>query len=209
MADNTQEILDKMIVRKEAEADLNGLTSVSQSALWRLIMFICASAINEFETLKESFLQEIKDTAKVAISGTSEWWQSEILKFQYDETPGNEQVVQELEPGIVGYPITDSALQVVSRASVTEQSNRRLLIKVAVGEDDNLGPASAAQIIAIQDYSNKVGWTGIPTEIRSEEADRLRIDAKIYFSGQFVELNVKTNVILAIQAYLASFPARR
>ena len=204
MADNTQEILDKMIVRKEAEADLNGLTSVSQSALWRLIMFVCASAINEFETLKESFLQEIKDTAKVAISGTSEWWQSEVLKFQYDETPGNEQVVQELEPGIVGYPITDSALQVVSRASVTEQSNRRLLIKVAVGEDDNLGPASAAQIIAIQDYSNKVGWTGIPTERRSEEADRLRIDAKIYFSGQFVELNVKTNVILAIQAYLAS-----
>ena len=71
MADNTQEILDKMIVRKEAEADLNGLTSVSQSALWRLIMFICASAINEFETLKESFLQEIKDTAKVRFLNSS------------------------------------------------------------------------------------------------------------------------------------------
>lgn len=204
----TEEIQAAMIADKEQRAELNGLTSTSDSALWRLIMFVCAAAINQFEQLKAAYLLEVETAARKAISGTDSWWHSEVLRFQFDPNLTVQQTVQEVTPGVVEYPVINESLRVVTRAAIKEQSSRRLLIKAATG-DDVLTKLPEIQRVALLDYAKSIGPVGIPVEVRSVDPDECKVSLNVYYNGQQSAADVKGFVVIAIENYFKSLSVDR
>lgn len=203
MARTTTDIYNDMITRKDAEADLNGLTSASQSALWRLLFWVQAQSINLFEQLMDALQVEIQTIADNSIAGSAAWVQNQVLLFQYDA--GNPQVLQIIN-GLPAYAIVDPALRIVKSASVKEGVNRIVFIKAAKDEGSGLEPLDTNELNALKSYVVNVGFAGIPYVVQSDSPDRCQFTGSVYYKGQYVAATVKTNVITAINNYLLALP---
>ena len=64
MARTIAEIQGEMIAQKEVTPELDGLTSNSSTAIWRLLFYICAVAIKVVEDLFEVHDAQIEIRAK-------------------------------------------------------------------------------------------------------------------------------------------------
>lgn len=198
MARTVTEIQNEIITN--VNTDLPSLTSSSQTALWRLWTYIVAVAIAVHEQLwdaKEVDLQAIADSAQV---GTAQWLQAQALKFQYDAADPQVLTVVNFAPV---YPVVDTSLQIVSVCSVSQQTNRRVVVKVA--KDDGLGgltPLSATELSAFRSYIKAIQFAGTSVSVNSTDADRLYIDMEVFYDGQYVQTDVKNNLKTAINTYL-------
>jgi hypothetical protein len=200
MARSTTVIKQSIIDAKNAETALNDLTSNSQSAIWNVWAFITAQSINYFEQLMDLLKTEVEEIAASAVVGTSPWLKDRSLKFQFGD------VVQVNSDFSVGYPTTDTTKQIVTQASVKQTGNRLVLIKVAKGTTPSLTALSAVELAAFTSYIDKIKFAGTQTNVISQEADKLKVAADVYYDGQYVQSTVKTNVINAINDYLAALP---
>ena len=63
MARTVQQIKQSMIDAKNADANLAGLTSTSQTAKWNLYFFIVAACIAIFEQLQDLFKVDLETIA--------------------------------------------------------------------------------------------------------------------------------------------------
>lgn len=203
MARTTTEIFNDMVARKDAEADLDGLTSASQSALWRLLFWVQSQSINLFEQLMDALTVEIQTIADNSIAGSAAWVQNQVLLFQYDA--GDPQVLQIID-GLPSYTTVDPALRIVKSASVKEGVNRIVFVKAAKDEGTGLEPLDVDELAALDSYVVNIGFAGIPYVIQSTLPDECQFIASVYYKGQFVETSVKDNVIAAINAYLINLP---
>lgn len=202
MARTVEEIQQEIIDAKNADANLSALNSPSAVSIWRLWSRIQAAAIETEEQLWDVFKLELEQIAREAVPGTADWLQKRVLEFQYSAT--NPQVITVID-GQASYPTIDESLRIVTRAAVVEQVNNRVLVKAA--KDDGSGglePLTTTELNALVGYLDKVGFVGIPIDTSSLFPDRLRFEGEVFYSGEFVETTVKTNVIAAINAYLAS-----
>lgn len=200
MARTVSEIQQEIIDAKNAEPELSSLDSPSQTAVWRLWSYIVALAINLHEQFVDIATTNLEQIARDAIAGTADWLQRRVLEFQYDAT--NPQVITVID-GRAAYPTIDESLRIITRAAVKEQSNGRTLVKVAKGEE-TLSPLDNDEINALKGYLSKIAFVGVPVDVSSLNADRLRFEGTIYYSGEYVETDVKNNVKSAIESYLES-----
>ncbi len=198
MARTIEEIQNEMIAAKDNDPNLAALNSPSTTAIWRLWTFIVAVAINLHEQFLDQGILELEQIAREAIAGTADWLQQRVLEFQYSAT--NPQVITVID-GRASYPTIDESLRIITRASVKEQANGRVLVKVAKN-DSPLLPLNTDELNALIGYLDKVGFVGIPIDTVSLNADRFRFEGEIFYSGEFVESTVKQNVIEAIENYL-------
>lgn len=203
MARTTTVIFNDMVARKDAEADLDGLTSASQSAIWRLLFWVQAQSINLFEQLMDALTVDIQLIADNSIAGSAAWLQNQVLLFQYDA--GDPQVLQIID-GLPAYTTVDPALRIVKSASVKEGLNRIVFVKAAKDEGSGLEALDVNELAALDSYVINIGFAGIPYVIQSDSPDRCQFTASIYYKGQYVATTVKTNVIAAINAYLIALP---
>jgi len=203
MARTTTEIFNDMIARKDAEADLNGLTSASQSALWRLLFWVQAQSVNLFEQLMDALQAEIQLIADNSIAGSAAWLQNQVLLFQYDDL--DPQVLQIID-GLPAYTTVDPALRIVKNASVKEGINRIVFVKAAKDEGSGLEPLDVNELAALDSYVINIGFAGIPYVVQSDLPDECQFTASVYYKGQYVADNVKANVITAINDYLLALP---
>lgn len=176
------------------------LTSTSKRAIYVLWTFIVAVSISIFEQIIDVFTASIEATVAAAAPGTSSWLQAQVFNFQYSATVA--QVVQLINFAPV-YPIVDPSLRIVTRASVTSDLANSVIIKVAKG--DPPGALSVAEVDALQSYINIIGVEGITYIVRSSDADRLYVNATIFFSGLYSSV-IQANVITAISNYLSNLP---
>ncbi len=198
MARTIEEIQNEMIAAKDNDPNLAALNSPSTTSIWRLWTFIVAVAINLHEQFLDQGILELEQIAREAIAGTADWLQQRVLEFQYSAT--NPQVITVID-GRASYPTIDESLRIITRASVKEQANGRVLVKVAKN-DSPLLPLNTDELNALIGYLDKVGFVGIPIDTVSLNADRFRFEGEIFYSGEFVESTVKQNVIEAIENYL-------
>ena len=198
MARKTEEIQQEMIDAKNNDPVLSELNSPSKTAIWRLWTFIVSAAINVHEQYIDVAITELEQVARDAVAGTADWLQQRVLEFQYDET--NPQVITVID-GRASYATIDPLLRIVTRASVKEQANGRVQVKVAKG-DVPLEQLNTNELNALRGYLDKVGFVGIPIDSVSLKADRLRFEGEIFYSGEFVESTVKAAVIAAITKYM-------
>lgn len=202
MARSIDDIQDEIILKVQSEPSLAGLTSPSAVSIWRLWTRIQASTIETLEQLWDVFQAELEQIAREAVPGTADWLQKRVLEFQYDAL--SPQVITVID-GRATYPTVDPALRIITRASVKEQTNNRVLVKVA--KDDGAGgltPLDPVELNALVGYLDKIGFVGIAIDASSLFADRLRFEGEIFYSGEYVETTVKANVITAINDYLSS-----
>ena len=202
MARDINVIQAEIIAAVQADPNLAGLTSPSAVAIWRLWTRVVAASLETEEQLNDLFRAELEQLAREAVPGTADWLQKRVLEFQYDAL--NPQIVTVID-GKATYSTVDENLRIVTRAAVVEQSNGRVLVKVA--KDDGAGgldPLSALELTALTGYLDAIGFVGIPIDTLSLNADRVRVGVpiNIYYLRQYDPAIVKANIITAIDDYL-------
>lgn len=195
-----QQIIDSLVSEMTAIGVTIDTTKWSKRNIMRLWTYVVAVAIAFLEQLMDVFKAELEATAAKAVPGNAAWVQDKIFKFQYDAvTP---QVVQLINL-VPQYPLVDATKCIISRCSVKTDLSGNVLIKVATGNPP--AALSAGQTAAAQAYINTIGTAGVYYVVTSNEADKLYINADIYFQGQYSSV-IAVNVQNAIIAYLASLP---
>ena len=194
-----QQILDNIA----ADDTLGGLlTSTSKRAIYRLLAYVVAVAIAIHEQLIDVFIASIEATAAAAAPATAAWLQKQVFLFQYSAT--TPQTVQldttTLAPA---YPTTDSTLRIVTQCSVKTDITGVVRVKVAKASPPVA--LSAGELSALQSYINTIGVAGVSYLAVSQNSDKLYVQADIYYDGQYSAI-IQTNVIAAINAFLAALP---
>jgi hypothetical protein len=176
----------------------------SAVSAFNCIIFVVAAAIYTFEIMMDILKSDIQAIADSAPSGNKQWLRAQILKFQYGD-------VVVLDSNFRPYyPVIDETKQIITQCSVQDTSGA-VSIKVAKGISPVLTPLSGPELSALTDYyfgtstSEGIGFAGISAAFVNQDPDRIRIEATIYFYGQYTQATVSTNVIAAIQTFLSQF----
>ena len=81
MARKSEEVFNSLVNIKEGDNNLDGLTSTSETSLWRNQLGVFAAAISFFEQILDMFKSDIiyqKDTTSVY---TSQYWKDRVVNF--------------------------------------------------------------------------------------------------------------------------------
>jgi hypothetical protein len=192
-----QQILD-YIAADETLGPL--LTSTSKRAIYNLLSYVVAVAINILENLMDIYQAALEAIAASAAPASGSWLQAQILKFQYSaDVP---QIVQ-LINFAPQYPVVDSSLCIVSRCSITTNLANSVLIKVATGNPP--AALSSDQLAALQSYVNVIGVAGVTYQVQSLSADLLYVNAQVFYQGQYGS-GIQQAVITAINTFLSQLP---
>ena len=195
-----QTIQAQMLQEKASLPDLNGLTSISAVAYWRLWTFICAVAISLEEQIMVIFFDEIETVVSESVPGTAPWIQNEVLKFQYNVT--TPQVVQVNSDFTIGYAVVNTLFQIISNCAVIVTGTSVLNIKVTTGSP--AGALTANEVIALTSYLNTILPAGQIINIITGVADELAIYGTVFYNGQY-NASIQANVIAALNTYISKF----
>lgn len=202
MARSITTIQDEIIT--QVQTDIPSLTSSSQTAIWRLWTYIVATAIFIHESLWDIFKADLTTLVNNARVGTAQWLQAKALEFQYSTAEPQILQVVDFAPQ---YAVVDESLRIVKSSAVKQQSNRRVIVKVA--KDDGSGGLTAlngTELSAFRSYIKAIQFAGTSVDVQSLEADRLLLDMEVFFDGQYVQTNVATNIKTALSNYLSALP---
>lgn len=176
------------------------LTSTSKRAIYNLLSYVMAVAINILEQLLDIYQAALEAIAASAAPGSGPWLQAQIFNFQYSaDVP---QIIQLINFAPL-YPLVDATLRIITRCSISTNLANSVLIKVAT-----LNPPSALtsdQLSALQSYVNQIGVAGVTYQVQSLAADRLFINAEIFYQGQYGS-GIQLAVITDLNAFLSQLP---
>jgi len=201
MARTIQEIIAQQETELAAQSDLSTLNSTSQTAIYKLWMYIVAAAIYYFEVLQDIFKTELETIIDNAPVGTDGWVQSKSFEFQYSATVP--QVVALSSTFVPSYPIIDTSLQIITRCSVKTLPNKVVSVKVA--KSDPPVALSGGELSSFQGYLDEISFAGVQYNSVSLTSDKLFLEASIYYDGQYSTV-ISSTVIAAINTYLATIP---
>lgn len=200
MARSIDTIHNQILANITANTYLSGLTSTSRRAIFRNLARVVAIAINLLEQIQDLFKADIELIVDSAAPATAQWLQKKAYDFQYDAT--NPQVLQ-LVDLVPQYPTIAEDLKIITRCSVKSELSGITRIKVAKNEPPEA--LSSGELSALQDYFNLIGVAGINYLAVSGDADRIMIEAEVYYKGQYSAI-IQTTVIDAIELFLANIP---
>lgn len=211
MARTITTIFNQIVANVQANPDLydptnpdpnkQGLTSNSQSAIWRLWAYIQAVAINVFEQILDIATVNFESIALASIVGNAEWWIAQIKAFQYSAT--NPQVITLDSNFIPRYATVDTSLQIITQVAIITGANRTVIIKTAKGLPGSLAILTSLELIALNSYIQTIQPTGVNVQGISLTSDKIAITGTVYYNGQYPIGTIQTTVIAAITAYLA------
>ena len=198
MARTIEQIQKSIIEQIQATPELAEANSTSRRAIWRLFAYVQASAILLLEQIIDVFTLENDIKISKAIPATASWLNAKILEFQYSAT--NPQIV-ELIDFAPAYPVIDASLRIISRCSVTTTISNQVIIKVAKSEPPVA--LTSTELNSLQSYVNQIGIVGVNYNCQSLTADKIHIEAEIYYDGQYSTVIAGT-VTAAINSFLSN-----
>lgn len=204
MAARTQEEIKQLMDDLQAaETALASLTNTSQTAefeLWKDLMAEISAIEEQLWDIKED---ELNTKILLAAPATPIWIKDKVEKFQYSAT--NPQVLQILPPSFApAYSIVDETLRIITRCAVKTTGNNTMQVKVAKSDPPTV--LSTLEASSLTGYVAAIIPPGIVFSIINVAADKLYIDADIYYNGQYAS-TISDDVISSINAYLESLPA--
>lgn len=201
MSRTIEQIEAAIIADVQTEPALNDISSnTSRRAIWRLLCFVMASAVLLLEQIIDVFKAENEIKINSATPATEQWLTDRVFKFQYSAT--TPQVIQLVDLAPV-YPLIDPTLRIVTRCSVVTTLSNTVNIKTSKNEPPVA--LSPTELASLQSYINVIGVPGVFYNCSSGEADRVYIDANIYYSGQYSTV-IEGTVTNAINTFLANLP---
>lgn len=192
-----QQILDT-IAGNETLAPL--LTTTSKRSIYALMAYVVAVAINILEQALDIYQAALEAIAASAAPGSGPWLQAQIFNFQYSSVVP--QIIQ-LISFAPRYIIVDPTLRIITRCSISTNLANSVLIKVATNNPPSA--LTSDQLSALQSYVNEIGVAGVTYQVQSLDADRLYINAEVFYQGQYGS-GIQLAVITAINAFLAALP---
>ena len=186
----------QIIATKNAQPELAGLNSTSKRAIWQLWTFVIATCIAILEQLLDVFLTNVEAQVAASAAASALWIQSKMFAFQYDAT--TPQIVKLIDT-VPQYPVVDTTKQIITACSVTSDISNIVNIKVAKGSP--LQALTSLEKSSAQGYINTIGIAGINYNVISLNADKIYVDATIYYQGQYSSI-IQTSVIDTLNAYL-------
>lgn len=194
MEEELEIIRQQIIVAKEDEPTLAGLTSTSRTAIWLGWVNVVANAFYNIKQLWAAFKNEILLLIASRQSGTTGWYAQRVLEFQYGDSITMVGYVPK-------YLVIDASKRIVKEVSVVE-SGSGIAIKVAKLSGSDLVPLNLAEKTALQTYVNRIKFAGVSTGIISLNADIVKADLIVYYDGQLVKDDVQVLVEQALNSYL-------
>lgn len=176
----------------------------SQVSVFNVIIFVVAAAMYTLEVMIDILKSDIQEIADSAPSGNAGWVRRQILNFQYGD-------VVTITDFVPSYNPVDVTARIVTRASVNQLTSGVIAIKVAKGVAPSLTPLAAGELSALKDYyfgtstTEGIGFAGVRATFINLNPDRMRVEATVYYLGQYVVADVKTAVIAAINNFFATF----
>lgn len=183
----------------------------SKASTFNVIIFVVSAAMFVFEAIVDNLKNDIQVVADRAPSGNESWLRRKMLDFQFGDTISINTTDATLDNYFVPeYAVIDESKQIVTQCAVSD-SISGVTIKVAKGTVGALTPLSAAEKTAIENYyygtssTEGIGFAGVIGTFITLDSDRIRVQADIYYYGQYVSATVKAAVIVAIDTFFQSF----
>lgn len=146
----------------------------SSVSLENIIFFIVAACSHVLEAIFEQYTKDVDEKVSMAVVASVPWYYKMALAFQY----GDSLVLNETTQQYV-YANIDESKQVVKYAAVRDRGTS---VQILVSGDKDGKPMALSNdvLTVFKQYMNRVKVAGVVLSIRSKEADRIVIRAKIY-----------------------------
>ncbi|GAB2586659.1 hypothetical protein [Spirosoma areae] len=202
------EIQAEMEVVQNQSPELKKLTSTSQVSFFRLLKNMWVSLVMAIEQRVDTSIAALSKAIAEGQVGSVLWYVATLKAFQYGDSVS-------LYDGRPGYPTVNKAKQIIAQATVNEQPDGRLLIKVAKNQAGvwPFQPLGADELIALKEYVRQVKYAGVAADIISLPADEMQLDATLEYDRQVLTadgrlLSDLTRIppLEAIYSYARSLP---
>lgn len=208
MARKIQEIQQEIFNNIAADENLVELNSTSKVAIFRLFVFIVASAIWFLENLFDNHYKEVQDVIKRDKAHRPSWYKTKALSFQY----GFALIPDTDEYNNTGH--TDEEIQnskVIKYAAVTS-SGGQLSIKIATETAGVLSPIAPEVKSAFEAYILEIADCGVKYLVVNHLPDILLLNLKIFINPLVLDstgmsiLNGNYPAQDAIKEYMKELP---
>lgn len=180
---------------------LKSVANTSKRGIWRQWTFNIAVSIALCEQQIDVLQAQIDAVVAKAPAATSAWIQDKVLNyFQFD--PNVPQVVK-LVDFVPKYPIEDPSLRIITRCSVVTSSS--YIVDVKVAKQNPPVQLSVDEYNALVTFLKTIGIAGVYYNVINRVSDKIYIEGQVKYFGSYSAV-IKTNVISAINNYLASIP---
>lgn len=196
MARTPEQIQQQILDEKAAKPELAALNSVSNTAIWRLWVFITAQIIYYFEVLQDEFKSDVQAIIDSNQYGTLQWWYNSVKAYQDAD-------LLIFADNVFKYPVVDTDKQIIKYCSVTDNAGK-VQIKVAKQVADEPVVLTSDELDGVVDYVNEIRPAGTRITVSSLAADLLKLNLKVYYNANMTLAIVKQNVEAAITNYLTN-----
>jgi hypothetical protein len=212
MARTIAEIQNEILIEKEKQASLNGLTNSSKTSIWNLWMNIVATAIWVHEKIVEK-------NALISRPHTLNWYREQALNFQYSRIL-NTVMPLTWKDGSYQYDNTDltetqiEEYKIIKHCAVSEIDLETVLkpsgkideilsdyfhnkvgvvfIKVATVKDEKISRIDVPnELFAFKEYIARIKDAGNQVYITSDQGDILKLNLTVYFDPLSIYINPK------------------
>jgi len=195
------EIYQSIVDKKNSTAELSGLNSISQTAIWKLLAHITATAIFIFEGILYSEKTLIESQIARNKYGFIDWYSTESLKFQYGDS-----LVFDNATGVYSYDEIDETKRIIARAAAIENPiTAQIRLKVAKDSGGTLIKLTGDELTAFRAYINAIKVAGTNILIVSDAADIISINGTVKFNSQYSESDISTAINAALNDYKLNF----
>lgn len=214
--------INSLLAAKAANTDLAGLTSTSKTSVWRAMLSTVAFCIWNFQELVRAFMDEVNQWISEQKVPNKRWYRYNVLNFQY----GFELIYNDSTFTVSFAPTyndngtivtaTDEQIEaskIIKYCSVTNNSKKQLLIKVArEDQSGNTIPLLQDQLTALAYYVSEFEATGDKINIVNYNPDILLLQFDVCYDPLVLNANgmnkitAKFPVKDAILAYMKNLP---
>lgn len=182
-----------------ADATLDGLTSMSKTAEFNLWMWMGAALAAIQDSVWADRQKQIEDKINSYIPITDRWLHRECLKFQYGDS-----LLWDAALGKYYYPVIDPAKQIVARCAVPRSAGTTF-VKVAKLVGTTPVAFSGAELTAFIAFVNQIQPAGarIATPV-SSNSDKVKALMTVFYDGTKPLADIKLIVEAAWVDYLAN-----
>lgn len=184
------------------KADATWSGSFSDVSVENLLLWVVAACCHVVEVLTEKWTQEVEAQMASAVVASVPWYYKIAKAFQYGDALTLDEETQQYK-----YAMVDESKQVVKYVAVRDRGTSVEIL--ASGEKDGEPVVLDSDVLtAFKQYMNRVKIAGVVLNIKSQEADRITIMAKVWIDplvinsdGERISDGVRP-VDEAIKAYL-------
>ncbi len=182
MARTVNEIIDSIISQLPTDWNLTN----SSAAVWRVIVYAIATAINIFEQIMDAFKSDIEQKIDAKRIGSKDWYEQKAREFQLGDS------LQFNSDGTVSYPTIDETKQIIAFAIMKDGDDAATLKVAKIGSSGQLTPLSDVELLQFQNYIELIKIVGTKINVVSLPPDIITLTATVYYNPIYAKQDVQT-----------------